>query len=76
MNKVRRSVIAEAASLLRKAASMIERVADAEEEAYDNLPESIQNGERGEKMEAAIDLLEEAGDQIDDVLDILISAAV
>jgi len=35
-------------------------VRDEEQDALDNLPESMQEGERGEKAQAAIDALEEA----------------
>ena len=35
-------------------------VCNEEQEALDNLPESMQEGERGERAQAAIDALEEA----------------
>lgn len=49
----------------------IESIRDEEEEAYDNLPESLQDGERGDKMQEAMDNLENAASGIDDVLDYL-----
>ena len=36
---------------------------------FDNLPENLQNSERYETMEAAIDSLEEAIDKIDEAKD-------
>ena len=69
MNDRRRTVLANARELLEKAALLVERAADEESDCFSNLPESIQEGERGEKMEAAIDLLEEVQDQIDEILD-------
>lgn len=45
----------------------IEYLRDEEEEAYDNLPEGIQNGERGERMQEVIDSLDSATGQLEDV---------
>ena len=41
-------------------------VRDEEQEALDNLPESMQEGERGERAQAAIDALEEALNGMDE----------
>lgn len=68
MNKQRRKQLHEAEKLLEKAQGIIECVKDFEQEAYDNLPESFQYGERGQKMEETIDLLDELYDQCDDLL--------
>lgn len=38
----------------------IDEVRDDEQESYDNLPESFQEGESGEKMQLVIDTLDEA----------------
>lgn len=43
-----------------------------EEMAYDNLPESMQNGERGELMEECIDALTELDDWLNDIADKII----
>lgn len=40
--------------------SEIEEIRDEEQEYLDNMPESLQSGERGENAQAAIDALEEA----------------
>jgi hypothetical protein len=53
MNAERRKQIEEAMHIL-------ESVRDAEQEAYDNLPESFQSGEQGDAMQSAIDSLERA----------------
>ena len=44
-------------------------ITDEEEEAYDNLPESFQDGERGEEMQEYIDTMDEVLDAIDDAAD-------
>lgn len=74
MNDKRRSLIRQAKSFLEKAALLVERAADEEQDSFDNLPENIQDGERGEKMEAAIELMEDASDQINEILDKLSDA--
>ena len=43
----------------------MEEVKDEEQEAHDNLPESLQNSERGEEMESYIAAIEEAKDYAD-----------
>lgn len=45
----------------------LESIVGAEQEALDNSPESIQNGERGQDMQAAIDNLNAAMEQIEDL---------
>lgn len=60
MNKARRKRLAEAAELLEQARDILEEVKDEEQEAHDNLPESFQQGERGEEMESYIAAIEEA----------------
>lgn len=66
MNKVRRKELDRAADMLREAYSIIESCRDDEEDAYDNLPESFQDGERGEEMQEYIDVMDEVMDQIDE----------
>lgn len=65
MNKARRKRLAEAAELLEQAKDILEEVKDKEQEAHDNLPESLQNSERGEEMESYIAAIEEAKDYAD-----------
>ena len=57
MNTKRREIIERSLSLLRKAFDDLEMVRDEEEEAYDNMPEGLQESERGEMMQEAIDTL-------------------
>jgi uncharacterized coiled-coil DUF342 family protein len=58
MNATRRKAIAAAAAKLREIISQIETLRDEEQEYHDNMPESFQEGERGEKAQTAIDVLE------------------
>ena len=68
MNKARRKKLEEAYELIEKAQGIIEGVREEEEEAHDNLPEGIQNGERGQQMEEYIEYLNQAWDGCDDVM--------
>ena len=65
MNKLRRKQIAEAIELIEQAMSILEQVRDDEQEAFDNMPESLQGSERGEAMEEYIYTLEEFLDALD-----------
>lgn len=42
-----------------EAIDQLSEIRDEEQEAYDNLPESLQESERGENMQNCIDALEE-----------------
>lgn len=50
MNKVRRKRLAEALDLISQAKDILEEVKDEEQDAFDNLPENFQYGERGEPL--------------------------
>ena len=67
MNKVRRKRLAEAIDLINQAKGILEEVKDEEQEAYDNLPESFQYGERGEQMQEYIDSMDEAYENLDEM---------
>lgn len=69
MNKARRKNIAEAAGLLAQARSILNKAQDEEQEAYDNLPESLQRANAGEEMGAYIDILAEAIGYAEDAYD-------
>jgi predicted nucleic acid-binding Zn-ribbon protein len=45
----------------------LEGIKDEEQESFDNLPESMQNGERGEKMSTAISELENVIDGLNEL---------
>ena len=60
MNRTRREKIDGLIEQLDVLKSDIESLTDDEQTAYDNLPETIQTGNRGELMMSAIDNLESA----------------
>lgn len=67
MNKERRNRIAEIMDKLNEIADEICEVAQEERDAFDNLPESLQYGERGETMEAAADELEDVSGEVSEL---------
>lgn len=75
MNAARRKEIGKAVQLLEDAKNILEYVCDEEEEAFDNMPESLQESERGEAMAEAIEILsynyEELQDHIDNLMELI-----
>ncbi|HFL2835938.1 TPA: hypothetical protein ACGWV8_002566 [Pseudomonas aeruginosa] len=53
MNKARRKQLAEIAEQLQELRDRIEQLQEEEQEGFDNLPEGLQQGERGQVMEQA-----------------------
>jgi len=68
MNKTRRNQLKEAIKLLEHAMSVISAMADEEQEAFDNMPESLQDGERGEQMQDYISSLEDMSFSIEELM--------
>ena len=71
MNAQRRKAISKLIEQIEGIQSDIEMYKDEEEECYYNLPDSIQESDRGEAMQDAISQLEDAYDSLDDVLSYL-----
>lgn len=69
MNRIRRKELQKAIDLLEQAKVIIEACRDEEQDAYDNLPESLQYSERGEDMEGFVYEMEDAMDSIDSAID-------
>ena len=69
MNKLRRKTLSEILDRIEGLQLEIQEVLDEEQESLDNLPESFQNGEKGEKMQEFIDYLEYAVSSLDECKD-------
>lgn len=74
MNKARKQHIEAVINRIGELQAELEGIRDEEQNAYDNMPESIQESERGEKMcqniddlEYAFSALEEAAEYLNDV---------
>lgn len=68
MNKDDRKQLAKALGFLEDAKVIIDDLAASERDKYDNMPESLQQGERGQAMEAAATSLEEASGSLEEAL--------
>ena len=69
MNRQRRAEIKRALRMMEEAHEILAECADQEDEAFDALPESIQESERGERMEECLEALDEALETIDDLIE-------
>lgn len=58
MNKQRRKRLEQVEGQIRELMAEIESIKEEEQEAFDNLPESMQYASKGEAMEAAIENLD------------------
>lgn len=68
MNKQRRNAIERVIDTLTNMQSELDNIREEEQDAYDNLPEGIQDSERGESMYENIDTLETAYNDLDDII--------
>lgn len=69
MNNERRKMIAVAVAHLAEAKADLETARDEEQDYLDNMPESFQEGSKGETAQEAIDLLENVVDGIENAID-------
>jgi hypothetical protein len=65
MNAARRKKIDDAIALIEQAKQLLEAVRDEEQEAFDNMPEALQSGDKGSQSQVAIDAIEEAFESLD-----------
>lgn len=68
MNKDRRDRIAKIKEALEDLRGQIEDLQTEEQEAFDNMPESLQQSERVQASEAAADALQSAYDAADEAI--------
>lgn len=68
MNNDRRKDISRAVSLLQEALSILEIARDEEQEYYDNMPENLQGGDRGQMAEQVASYLDDACSSLEDVI--------
>lgn len=75
MNKQRRKQIADLIQQLDELIDTAEGIAGEERDYYDNMPENMQNGEKGEQASAAADALDSARSSLEDAKNYLEEAA-
>ena len=71
MNNKRRKEISKIVSTLEEVRDRLSEVVDEEQNAFDNMPESIQGSDRGCDSEEAIGYLSDALDSVESALDYL-----
>lgn len=67
MNRERRKIIEKAKELVDEARAMLDQAREEEEAAKDALPESLQDGAPGQKMDEHIETLQELADELENL---------
>lgn len=75
MNNTRRKSLRELIEKAEGIKSEIEEIRTEEEEYYNNMPESFQDGDKGDRAQTVIEYLDEAMTAAGDVIENLTSAA-
>lgn len=68
MNRARRNEIKDVIDQLKYAIEQLELIASDEQDSFDNLPESFQEGERGDQMQENVNDLESSSEAIGTVV--------
>ena len=68
MNKTRRKWLEKTIATLEDQKLELESICEEEQEAYDNMPESLQESEKGQTMYENIDTLESASSDLEDII--------
>ena len=71
MNKQRRAALDAILSQLETQRDALRTITDEEQEAFDNMPQSLQEAEKGQTMESGIDSMEDAINNLQEVADLL-----
>ena len=71
MNDKRRKELNNIFNELHSRVGQLDDLLNEEQDAYDNLPESLQNAEKGEQMQEYIDALDQAKSELEAVMDTL-----
>ena len=74
MNNTRRKALRDILDQLEALKTSIEDFQEEEQEAFDNLPEGLQDSEKGETMYNAIDNLESALSSLEEAQDYILEA--
>lgn len=68
MNHDRRKLLRQIEAQLSNIFNDLETIRDEERDSFDNMPEALQSGERGQASEAAADALESAAESAQEAL--------
>ena len=75
MNKAQRNQIEKWIDSITEIKEGVESMIEEENEKYENMPENLQDSERGEKMYEGIENLESVSSSLEEAIDSLESAA-
>lgn len=76
MNNARRGRINEIKVRLQNCLEELETLRDEEQEYFDNMPEGLQNSERGQAAESAASNLSDAYDDLEEIINGHLESAV
>jgi hypothetical protein len=68
MNALRRKIITKLISQIEEIRETIESLKDTEQECFDNMPESIQDGENGQKLSDNVDNFDNVYSNLEDCI--------
>ncbi len=71
MNKVRRKQLQEVYNRIRTAREDLSDILSEEQQAFDNMPENLQETERGQESDEIIDCLDDAVGAMDDAIEMI-----
>lgn len=69
MNKQQRKKLSDMLDEIAGYVSTLEEMAEEEQEKYDNMPEGLQDSERGQAIQEAADNLQQAADDLQNWID-------
>jgi len=76
MNNKKRKDLSAAVDLIKQALIQIEEIQIEEQDGFDNLPEGLQESEKGEQMERHAETIQDVFDEIEQQIDILESEVI
>lgn len=76
MNKARRKQLADIADQLEELKDRLVLLEEEEQDAFDNLPEGLQQAEKGQAMELAAQQIATAADAVTEAIEALVDAQV
>ena len=71
MNKSRRTRLNDAIIYINRAMALVQEVAEEEQDSFDNLPEGIQESDRGTDMEENIGELEQVTEELETQVEVI-----
>ena len=74
MNKMNRKQLSDLISRIETIHEELDEIKDGEEEEFDNMPENLQDSEKGEALSEIIDFLDSASESLNESVESIQSA--